>query len=75
MTRVALLGFGTVGSAVARRLINAPFLATKRTALTHVFDRRPAQKRASFGAAAASIAFTDRIDDILRSDVDIVDGC
>ena len=72
MTRVALLGFGTVGSAVARRLIDAPLIATRHITLTHVFDRRAAQKHASVGAAAASVTFTDCIDVILRSGVDIV---
>jgi homoserine dehydrogenase len=40
---VALLGFGTVGSAVARRLT----AGTHRLELTHIFDRRAALKHAA----------------------------
>jgi len=112
--RVALLGFGTVGSAVARRLA-APD-ASAPVLLTHIFDRRAAEKRASLpdppiasgfnganvasgvsGANVASgvgrtnvasavsgtnvasgfsrtnaIVWTDRIEDILHGDVDVV---
>jgi len=67
--RVALLGFGTVGSAVARRLTHSP---ARNIQLTHVFDRRARQKRASLGAAASRLIFTDCIDDIVSSDVDVV---
>jgi homoserine dehydrogenase len=66
VTRVALLGFGTVGSAVARRLS-----ASTHSHLTHIFDRRAEQKRATF-AVPSPIVWTSRIDDILYSDVDIV---
>ena len=41
--RVALLGFGTVGSAVARRLVETTAAdggALPKFQLTHVFDRR-----------------------------------
>jgi len=44
--RIALLGFGTVGSAVARRL-TAPD-PVHNLILTHVFDRRQEAKRAAF---------------------------
>jgi homoserine dehydrogenase len=72
VTRVALLGFGTVGSAVARRLANPGGLFSSPFRLTHIFDRRAALKRASLGAAASTLTFSDRIDDILTSDVDVV---
>jgi homoserine dehydrogenase len=49
--RVALLGFGTVGSAVARRLIP---IRPRRFRLTHIFDRRAAEKRAPAAADASS---------------------
>ena len=64
--RVALLGFGTVGSAVARRLAAAdtPFQ------LTHIFDRRAAEKRRAAGLD--TVAWTSNIDDVLHADADIV---
>lgn len=68
--RVALLGFGTVGAAVARRLTSADPGAASSIRLTHIFDRRAAQKRASFGAP--DVTWTDRLDDILHSHADIV---
>jgi homoserine dehydrogenase len=75
VTRVALLGFGIVGSAVARRLLgsNLPVSPVNpvRIALTHIFDRRAPEKRSTFGASAG-VTWTARIDDVLRSDVDIV---
>src|SRR5262245_35968557 len=71
--RVGLLGFGTVGSAVARRLTSCSSLnsslPTSRIALTHVFDRRASEKR---HRVDAPLVWTSRIDDILHSDVDIV---
>jgi homoserine dehydrogenase len=69
VTRVALLGFGTVGSAVARRLTH-PAAASSRIQLTHIFDRRACEK--SSALADAGIGWTSRIDDILHSDVDVV---
>jgi len=73
VTRVALLGFGTVGSAVARRLLaGVPFFPT--IALTQIFDRRAAEK--STGARGVALAgrarWTSSIEDVLRSDADIV---
>ena len=74
--RIGLLGFGTVGSAVARRLARYP--PSGRIELTHIFDRRARTKQTSFGCAAAGrraaadIRWTDRLDDVLTSDVDIV---
>jgi len=67
--RVALLGFGTVGSAVARRFLSSePFLS--KIHLTHILDRRVGEKRASL--RAESVAWTSSIDDVLHSDVDVV---
>jgi homoserine dehydrogenase len=64
--RVALLGFGTVGSAVARRLTSdaTPFH------LTHILDRRAGEKRPAAGLSRAS--WTSEIADILQSDADVV---
>ncbi|PYR48322.1 MAG: homoserine dehydrogenase [Acidobacteria bacterium] len=52
--RVALLGFGTVGSAVARRLVETTAAdggALPKFQLTHVFDRRADEKRDAWHAA------------------------
>jgi homoserine dehydrogenase len=37
-----------------------------------VFDRRALQKRARFAASAANLTFTECLDEVLRSDVDVV---
>lgn len=67
--RIALLGFGTVGSAVAHRLAapDAPHDLT----LTHVLDRRAALKRPPDGPLSAA-RWTTAVDDVLRSDADVV---
>ena len=66
--RIALLGFGTVGSAVARRLTTSRLTDL---ALTHILDRRAASKR-ELHPEVAGVAWTTSIDDILRSDADVV---
>ncbi len=66
--RVALLGLGTVGSAVAGRLTAAD--ASAPIQLTHIFDRRAAEKRALF--PSPTIVWTDRIEDALCSDADVI---
>ena len=68
--RVALLGFGTVGSAVARRLTTVERAVPASIQLTHIFDRRAALKRASL--ARADILWTDRIEDVLVGDADVI---
>jgi len=73
--RVGLLGFGTVGRAIARRLTGDPAFAARHLELTHIFDRRAREKRdASTPAlgAHAGILWTSRVDEVLTSDVDIV---
>ena len=69
-TKVALLGFGTVGSAVARVLAAQQFPGI---VLTHIFNRDVARKRHSPAASAvpSSTVWTESIDDILASDADI----
>ena len=69
--KVALLGFGTVGSSVARVLAASKFPGLQ---LTHIFNRSVERKRTSAGAKAvpASVVWTENIDDILQSNVDIV---
>jgi len=64
--RIALLGFGTVGSAVARRLTSGP----TQFQLTHILDRRAAGKRGAL--PAADVVWTTRIEDVLESDADVV---
>jgi homoserine dehydrogenase len=71
VTRVALLGFGTVGQAIARRLIDLRPPLRRHITLTHVFDRRARQKRGLL-PADAPVTFTDRIDDVLGSGADVV---
>jgi len=69
--KVALLGFGTVGSSVARVLARQRFQGIE---LTHIFNRNVARKRASDAAKVvpASVKWTENVDEILRSDVDVV---
>ena len=71
VVKVALLGFGTVGSSVARVLAESKFPGLQ---LTHIFNRNVERKRRSPAAkfVPASVVWTDNIDVILRSDVDIV---
>jgi homoserine dehydrogenase len=68
--RVALLGFGTVGSAVARRFVNAESGIPSNIQITHVFDRRAAEKRRSF--PDHYITWTSSIDDVLQSGADVI---
>ena len=66
-SRVALLGFGTVGQAVARILCSGEI---PQLTLTHIFNRHVARKRADW--VPSSVAWTESIDDVLASDTDIV---
>lgn len=69
--RIALLGCGTVGAAVAGRLTTEDADSIPRTLqLTHICDRRAEQKRRA--VPAAGVAWTSRIDDILQSDADVI---
>jgi homoserine dehydrogenase len=67
--RVAVLGFGTVGSAVARRLTSPDSIASS-IQLTRIFDRRAAAKRASL--PAGGVAWTSSIDEVLQGDADVI---
>jgi homoserine dehydrogenase len=69
--KVALLGFGTVGSSVARVLAASKIPGVE---LTHIFNRSVERKRTSAAAKAvpASVVWTENIDDILKSNVDVV---
>jgi homoserine dehydrogenase len=64
---VAILGFGTVGSSVARILTEHPPAGLR---LTHIFNRNVQRKRAD--TIAADVKWTERLEDVLSSDADIV---
>ena len=66
--KVALLGFGTVGCAVARLLYARS--EEHPLQLTHVCNRAVARKKASW--ISADVVWTEDIDEILASDADIV---
>ena len=69
--KVAILGFGTVGSSVARVLAAQKFSGL---AVTHIYNRDVERKRGLAPAAAvpAEAVWTSSIDEVLDSDVDVV---
>jgi homoserine dehydrogenase len=67
--RVGILGLGTVGSAVARRLTGRD--AVPGVTLTHVCDRRAAEKQQRF-TPNTGVTWTAAIEDLLRSDVHVI---
>ncbi len=71
VVKVALLGFGTVGSSVAKVLAEQKFAGI---ALTHVYNRSVARKKESAAAkyVPATAVWTENIDDVLKSNVDVV---
>jgi len=64
---VALLGFGTVGSSVAKILCERSNTCLR---LTHVLNRNVARKKVDW--LPSSVQWTENIDDVLSSNVDIV---
>jgi homoserine dehydrogenase len=64
---VALLGFGTVGSSVARILCER---SNTHLRLTHILNRNVARKKVAW--LPSSLQWTENIDDILSSNADIV---
>ncbi len=66
--KVALLGFGTVGSAVARILSDEPERLPLR--LTHVFNRNIERKRVQW--TDPGVVWTSDVDEVLASDADII---
>jgi len=64
---VAIVGFGTVGSSVARILCER---SNTHLRLTHVLNRNVARKKVDW--LPPSVRWTENIDDVLSSDVDIV---
>ena len=67
---VGILGFGTVGSAIARRLTGPDSIPSLE--LTHICDRRARDKRARQPESSTNrIVWTDTFDDLLASDAEI----
>jgi homoserine dehydrogenase len=65
--KVALMGFGTVGSSVARILCER---SNTHLRLTHILNRNVARKKVDW--LPPSVHWTENIDDVLSSKVDIV---
>jgi len=65
--RIAIFGFGTVGSSVARILAES---RPQELELTHVFNRGVARKRVDW--APSSVVWSDDADAVLASDVDVI---
>ena len=65
--RVALFGFGTVASSVARILVES---RPEGLELTHIYSRSLARRRADW--VPSSVTWTDDVDAVLASDVDVV---
>ena len=66
-TRVALLGFGTVGQSVARILCSGEVPGVQ---LTHICNRNVARKRVDW--VPASVCWTESPEEIIGADVDII---
>jgi homoserine dehydrogenase len=65
--RVALIGFGTVGSSVARLLCER---SNTHLRLTHVLNRNVARKKVNW--LPSTVQWTENIDHVISSDADIV---
>src|SRR5579863_8978980 len=65
--RIALFGFGTVGSSLARILVES---RPEGLELTHVFNRGVARK--IVGWVPSSVQWSEDADAVLASDVDVV---
>ena len=65
--RIALFGFGTVGSSVARILVES---RPQGLELTHIFNRRVARKRVDW--VPSSVVWSEDADAVLASDADVV---
>ena len=68
--RVGILGFGTIGSALARRLTGPASIPSLE--LSHICDRRARDKRGRQPQSIADLAWTDGFDDLLAADVDVI---
>jgi homoserine dehydrogenase len=67
---VALLGFGPLGAALARRFTGPD--APSSIQLTQICDRRAREKRTREPEAVAAVSWTDRFDDLLTSEAHVV---
>jgi homoserine dehydrogenase len=65
--KVAILGFGTVGSSVARILCD---LQPSTLELTHIFNRGIARKRVNW--LSCPVEWSEEADQVLASDADII---
>lgn len=65
--RIALFGFGTVGSSVARILVESKPQELK---LTHIFNRNVARKRVDW--VPEGVVWSDDADAVLGSDADVI---
>ena len=65
--KIALFGFGTVGSSVARILVESK---PEGLELTHIFNRNVARKRVDW--TPASVTWSEDADAVLASDVDVI---
>lgn len=68
--QIGLLGFGPLGAAVARRLTGSE--AIPPLTLTHIYDRRARERRIREAESLSSLTWTDRLDDLLSSDTDVI---
>jgi homoserine dehydrogenase len=67
VSRVALIGFGTVGQAVARILCSGE---VPQVRLTHICNRNVSRKQVDW--VPPSVAWSESPDDVIAADVDIV---
>jgi len=65
--RIALFGFGTVGSSVARILVESN---PQELQLTHIFNRGVARKRVDW--TPSNVVWSEDADAVLAADVDVV---
>lgn len=65
--RIAIFGFGTVGSSVARILVESK---PQGLELTHVFNRNVARKRVDW--TPPGVVWSEHVDQVLASDVDVI---
>jgi homoserine dehydrogenase len=65
--RIALFGFGTVGSSVARILLESK---PSELELTHIFNRNVARKRVDW--VPAGVQWSEDSDAVLASDADVI---
>jgi predicted dehydrogenase len=68
--RVGMLGFGIVGSALARRLTGPDSVPSLELAL--ICDRRVREKGARRPQQVGRLVWTDRFDDLLASEPDTI---